>query len=52
MPAVRNEARDPDSGSRHAAALATCRTLLNERPAVSTPNRPNSNANHRVNPGW
>jgi len=39
-PAARNEARYPDSGSRHAAALAACRTLLNDRPAVSTPNRP------------
>jgi hypothetical protein len=51
-PAARNEARDPNNGSRHAAALAARKTLLSDRPAVTTPNRPNSTANHRVNPGW
>src|SRR5580704_10470118 len=51
-PAARNEARDSDSGSRHAAALAARRTLLSDRPAVTTPNRPNATAIHRVNPGW
>jgi hypothetical protein len=51
-PAARNDARGPDSGNRHAAALAARRTLLNDRPAVSTPNRPISTASQRVNPVW
>jgi hypothetical protein len=32
--------------------LAARRALLSDRPAITTPNKPNSTAIHRVDPGW
>ena len=50
-PAVRDEARDPDNGSGHAAALAARGTLLNRLPSP----HPEPAEQHRKpsgNPGW
>ena len=50
-PTARSGARRP-TGNPHAVALAAYSTLLSDRPATRTPNRPSSTANHRVSPGW